>query len=64
MIVDYHMHLREAEDGLPRTYSADRVEEYVGQARQARVDEIGFTEHVFHFRETRELWEIPRPFHR
>ena len=59
MIVDYHMHLREHEDGEPATYSADRVEEYVEQARRAGVDGIGFSDHVFHFRQFRELWEIP-----
>jgi len=47
VIVDYHMHLREHEDGKPATYSADRVEEYVEQARRAGVDEIGFSDHVF-----------------
>ena len=59
MIVDYHMHLREHEDGKPATYSADRAEEYVEQARRAGVDEIGFSDHVFYFRQLRELWEIP-----
>jgi histidinol-phosphatase (PHP family) len=59
VIVDYHMHLREPEEGPPGTYSADRAEDYVEQARRVGVDEIGFTEHVFHFRQTRDLWEIP-----
>jgi histidinol-phosphatase (PHP family) len=59
VIVDYHMHLREHENGEPATYSADRVEEYVEQARGAGVDEIGFTDHDFYFRQLRELWEIP-----
>ena len=55
MIVDYHMHLREPEG----RYSADRAEEYVAQARRAAVDEIGFSEHVYHFRQTEALWDIP-----
>jgi histidinol-phosphatase (PHP family) len=59
VIVDYHMHLREPEEGDPGTYSADRAEQYVEQARRAGVDEIGFSEHVFFFRQTRDLWEIP-----
>lgn len=59
MIVDYHMHLRDSENGQPGTYSADRAEEYVEQARRAGVDEIGFSDHVFYFREFRDLWEVP-----
>ena len=60
MLVDYHMHLRDWPGGeTTGRYSADRVEEYVEQARAAGVDEIGFTDHVFHFRQSKELWEIP-----
>lgn len=59
MIVDYHMHLRDRSGGEPdRHYNAARVEEYVDQARAAGVDEIGFTEHVYRFRQTAALWEI------
>ena len=59
MIVDYHMHLR-GPDELPRgRYSADRAEEYVEQARDAGVDEVGFSDHVYHFRQAESLWEIP-----
>lgn len=59
MIVDYHMHLRGPGDEPRGRYSADRAEEYVEQARRAGVDEIGFSDHVYHFVQTRELWEIP-----
>ncbi len=59
MIVDYHMHLRDREDGEPGNYSADRAEEYVEQARRLGIDEIGFSDHVFYFRQLRGLWEIP-----
>jgi histidinol-phosphatase (PHP family) len=52
------MHLRRPH-GSPPEYSADRAEEYVEQARRAGIDEIGFSDHVYYFRETRELWEIP-----
>jgi histidinol-phosphatase (PHP family) len=59
VIVDYHMHLRGPDD-LPRgRYSADRAEEYVEQALVAGVDEIGFSDHVYHFRQTKGFWEIP-----
>ena len=59
MIVDYHIHLRDADNGEPGTYSADQVEEYVEQARRVDVDEIGFSDHVFYFRQFRELWQLP-----
>ena len=59
MIVDYHMHLRDRPGGEARgRYRADRAEEYVEQARSAGVDEIGFTDHVYYFRQSESLWEI------
>jgi len=59
VIIDYHMHLRDRPGGEARgRYGADRAEEYVEQARASGVDEIGFTDHVFHFRQSLALWEI------
>ena len=57
MIVDYHMHLRDA-DGLI-AHVAAAVEPFVETAAARGVDEIGFTEHVYYFRQTREIWEHP-----
>jgi histidinol-phosphatase (PHP family) len=54
MIVDYHMHLRDEEERI--AHSVDIVERWVEAARAHGVDEIGFTEHVYYFRETRSLW--------
>jgi histidinol-phosphatase (PHP family) len=59
VIVDYHMHLRGDDDAPDPLYSVERAEEYVEQARRSGVDEIGFSDHSFKFRQTRELWEIP-----
>jgi histidinol-phosphatase (PHP family) len=59
LLVDYHMHLRGPDNGVAARYSADRADEYVAQARAAGIDEIGFSDHVYYFRQTRELWEIP-----
>ena len=59
MIVDYHMHLRGSDDPPSGRYSADRAEEYIEQAQHAGVDEIGLSDHVYHFTQTRDLWEIP-----
>src|SRR5919197_374624 len=60
MLVDYHMHLRDRpEDGGPGHYSADRAVRYVERARATGIDEIGFSDHVYHFRQTEGVWEIP-----
>ena len=54
------MHLRDrGEEERDGRYSAGRVERYVEQARTMGIDEIGLTEHVYHFRQTERLWEIP-----
>ena len=57
MIVDYHMHLRESQERIAHT--ADAVEPFIETAAEHGVDEIGFTEHVYYFRQTRPLWELP-----
>jgi histidinol-phosphatase (PHP family) len=60
MLVDYHMHLR-ASDGSSEEldHTVEAVERYVEQALSHGVDEIGVTEHVYYFRETREFWALP-----
>ena len=57
MIVDYHMHLRNEREEI--AHDASSVEPFVAAAREAGVDEIGFTEHVYYFRQTRSLWTVP-----
>ncbi len=57
MIVDYHMHLRDAEERIAHTAAA--VEPFVETAAGRGVDEIGFTEHVYYFRQTRAIWSEP-----
>ena len=57
MIVDYYMHLRGPGGELEHTTAA--VERFVDAASAAGVDELGFTEHVYYFRETRALWSVP-----
>ena len=56
MIVDYHMHLRDPEERIEHAYRA--VERFVETASARRVDEIGFTEHVYYFRQTLPLWSL------
>jgi histidinol-phosphatase (PHP family) len=57
VIVDYHIHLRDSQERIAHT--ADAVEPFVETAAEHGVDEIGFTEHVYYFRQTRPLWELP-----
>lgn len=61
MIVDYHMHLRGPYLGgsEPLTHTLAAIERFVDQARTRGVDEIAFTEHVYYFTQTRELWSLP-----
>jgi histidinol-phosphatase (PHP family) len=55
------MHLRgPAVDGAePLVHTVEAVERYVEAAAARGVDEIAFTEHVYYFAETREIWEHP-----
>lgn len=64
MIVDYHMHLRGPANGRegPVELTVDAVERFVDQARARGVDEIGFTEHMYYFRQTEAL--LGHPYHR
>jgi histidinol-phosphatase (PHP family) len=57
VIVDYHMHLRNGNGEIAHETSA--VDPFVESAREVGVDEIGFTEHVYYFKQTRSLWTVP-----
>ena len=57
MIVDYHMHLRDPDERIDHT--VEGIERFVETAAARGVDEIGFTEHVYYFRQTREIWTRP-----
>jgi histidinol-phosphatase (PHP family) len=61
VIVDYHMHLRGPSEGpegsIDHTLAA--VERYVEVAAERGVDEIGFTEHIYYFREFDGVVEHP-----
>ena len=61
MIVDYHMHPRRpraGSDAEELDHSVAAVERYVAAAAARGVDEIGFSEHVYYFRETGALWQV------
>jgi histidinol-phosphatase (PHP family) len=55
LIVDYHLHLRDAAGAIHHVPQA--IGPYVETAVARGVDEIGFTEHVYYFTQTREIWE-------
>jgi histidinol-phosphatase (PHP family) len=57
LIVDYHMHLRAPDESIDHTVEA--VERFVETAAERGIDEIGFTEHVYYFEQTRQLWSMP-----
>ncbi|HET9324682.1 MAG TPA: histidinol-phosphatase [Gaiellaceae bacterium] len=57
MIVDYHLHLRASDESIDHTFEA--VERFVEAAAATGVDEIGFSEHVYYFAQTRSLWTVP-----
>jgi histidinol-phosphatase (PHP family) len=57
VIVDYHMHLRNERGEIAHDTRA--VDPFVESARAAGVDEIGFTEHIYYFKQTRSLWTVP-----
>jgi histidinol-phosphatase (PHP family) len=57
VIVDYHMHLRNERGEIAHETAA--VDPFVESARAAGVDEIGFTEHIYYFKQTRSLWTVP-----
>jgi histidinol-phosphatase (PHP family) len=57
VIVDYHMHLRAPDGSID--HSVDAVFRFVEAAAERGVDEIGFSEHVYYFQETRSLWSVP-----
>lgn len=51
------MHLRAPDGSLDHTVAA--IERYVEVAAERGVDEIGFTEHVYYFEQTKSLWSLP-----
>jgi histidinol-phosphatase (PHP family) len=61
VILDYHMHLRAAANGKEGAidHRVEAIEPFLEAARATGVDEIGFTEHVYYFRQTRPLWHVP-----
>jgi histidinol-phosphatase (PHP family) len=56
VIVDYHMHLRSPAEEVE--HSLESVEPFLETAASRGIDEVGFTEHVYYFRQTAEIWDL------
>ena len=59
VLVDYHTHLRASDAaGEEPAHSPEVVERYVEWAAKRSVDELGFSEHVYYFRQTEAVWDV------
>jgi histidinol-phosphatase (PHP family) len=61
MLTDYHTHLRPDEvDASPERYfTEENVARYVDAARAKGIEELGFSEHVYRFRQALDVWRHP-----
>jgi histidinol-phosphatase (PHP family) len=61
VLTDYHLHLRPDDEGMsPAEYFTDaNVERYLDAARQAGIEELGVSEHVYRFRQALDVWRHP-----
>jgi histidinol-phosphatase (PHP family) len=61
MLTDYHTHLRpDRKDTPPSAYfTEDNVQRYLDAAAARGIEELGFSEHVYRFRESLEIWQHP-----
>jgi histidinol-phosphatase (PHP family) len=61
VLTDYHLHLRPDAAGTPpeRYFTEENVARYLGAAREAGIDELGVSEHVYRFREALDIWRHP-----
>ncbi len=61
MLTDYHLHLRPDEPDTPpeRYFTSENVERYLAAAREAGIEELGVSEHVYRFTQALDLWRHP-----
>jgi histidinol-phosphatase (PHP family) len=60
-LTDYHVHLRPDDLGTPASahFTERNVARYVEEASAKGIGELGFSEHVYRFREALEVWRHP-----
>jgi histidinol-phosphatase (PHP family) len=61
VLTDYHLHLRPDGPGTPpeRYFTEENVGRYLDAAREAGIEELGVSEHVYRFRQALDLWRHP-----
>jgi histidinol-phosphatase (PHP family) len=61
VLTDYHLHLRPDGPGTPpeRYFTDENVGRYLDAAREAGIEELGVSEHVYRFRQALDLWRHP-----
>jgi histidinol-phosphatase (PHP family) len=61
VLTDYHTHLRpdEIEAETNRYFTTENVDRYLEAAARRNVSELGFSEHVYRFRQALEIWRHP-----
>ena len=61
MLTDYHVHLRPDDPGATpeRYFTDDNVARYLDAAKQAGIEELGVSEHVYRFRQALEVSRHP-----
>ena len=61
MLTDYHVHLRPDDPGATpdRYFTDDNVARYLDAAKQARIEELGVSEHVYRFRQALDVSRHP-----
>ena len=61
MLTDYHVHLRPDDLGATPAdhFTEENVERYLDAAREAGVEELGVSEHVYRFTEALDIWRHP-----
>ncbi len=61
MLTDYHTHLRpdDPEASPDRYFTVQNAERYLEAAAEHGVEELGFSEHVYRFREALQIWRHP-----
>jgi histidinol-phosphatase (PHP family) len=59
VLTDYHVHLRPDDLGASADeyFTEPNVERYLEAAREAGVEELGVSEHVYRFTDALDLWD-------
>jgi histidinol-phosphatase (PHP family) len=61
VLTDYHLHLRpdDVDASAAEHFTVENVDRYLDAAREAGIDELGVSEHVYRFSEALAIWDHP-----